>query len=93
MYTYMYLSIRPVLCGEALLKFAMGTCVRGSNAQIADSVSDRQYGAGRSGGAGQEVAEVRAAAAAESRLACRRDVLAYSQTCLLSLCPLRVLHD
>ena len=56
-------TIRPVLCGEALLKFAMGTCVRGANAQVAEAVGDRQFGAGRSGGAGQEIAEVRAAAA------------------------------
>ena len=53
-----------MLCGEALLKFAIGTCVRASGPQIANAVSDRQYGVGRPSGAPQEVAEVRAAATA-----------------------------
>jgi hypothetical protein len=55
-------SMRPVLCSEALLKFAMGTCVRGANCQIVSAAVSRQYAAGRSSGAALEVAEVRAAA-------------------------------
>ena len=57
-------SVRPVLCGEALLKLAMGVCVRGAGVQVEQAVGPRQFGAGRSGGASLEISEVRAAAKA-----------------------------
>ena len=57
-------AVRPVLCCEALLKFAMGVCVRGSGKQTAAGVGDFQFGAGREGGAHAEIAQVRAAARA-----------------------------
>ena len=55
--------MRPILCSEALLKFAMGTCVCGSEAQITCAVGSRQYGAGKRSGSALEIAEIRAAAA------------------------------
>ena len=54
--------MRPVLCSEALLKFAMGACVKCAWGQIQDAVGERQYGAGKRSGSTLEVAEVRAAA-------------------------------
>ena len=57
-------AIRPILCAEAPLKFAMCVLVLGSGVQLAEAVGPDQYGAGRQGGAELEVAEVRAAAAA-----------------------------
>ena len=57
-------KIRPVLCSEAMLKFAMGVCVRGAENQIQAAVGEDQFGAGRSAGAAMEVAQVRAAAEA-----------------------------
>ena len=56
-------AIRPVLCCECLLKFAMGVCVSACGCKVQEAVGDCQYGAGRRGGAELEVAEVRAAAA------------------------------
>ena len=55
-------DVRPVLCGEALLKFAMGCCVQDNAAAIAMGVGEHQFGAGRAGGASLEVSQVRAAA-------------------------------
>ena len=37
-------AIRPVLCGEGLLKFAMGVCVRGSLQQVRAAVGAHQFG-------------------------------------------------
>ena len=47
---------------EALLKFAVGTTVRRVDPQSANAMGDRQFGAGRRGGAALEIAELRAAA-------------------------------
>ena len=55
-------DVRPILCAEALLKFAVGTCIRTADAQLAAAMGERQFGAGRVGGAYQEIGEVRAAA-------------------------------
>ena len=55
------LSVRPVLCGEALLKFAMGVCVLGSSRQVLAAVGPSQHGVG--GNPEQIVGQVRAAAA------------------------------
>ena len=55
-------DVRPILCAEALLKLAVGISVKGADRQISAAVGPSQYGAGRSGGASLEVAEVRAAA-------------------------------
>ena len=57
-------KIRPVLCGEVLLKLAMGIISRGAEKQLGVGFGPRQFGAGRAAGAASEVAEVRAAAAA-----------------------------
>ena len=54
-------SVRPVVCGEALLKFAMGVCVLGSERQIQAAVGQNQHGVG--GSPEQVVSQVRAAAA------------------------------
>ena len=54
-------SVRPVLCGEALLKFAMGVCVLGSEKQIQAAVGPKQYGV--NGNPEQVINQVRAAAA------------------------------
>ena len=56
-------AVRPVLCGEAYTKFAMGVCVAGAGMQVNAAVGDRQFGCGRAGGAELEVGQVRAAAA------------------------------
>ena len=55
-------DIRPILCAEALLKYAVGTCIRSLDGPMAAAMGDRQFGAGRAGGAAQEIGEVRAAA-------------------------------
>ena len=57
-------KIRPVLCGEVLLKVAIGIASRAAEKQLGVGVGPRQFGAGRAAGAAAEVAEVRAAAAA-----------------------------
>ena len=56
-------AVRPIVCGEALLKFAVGTVVHSVQPVIERGVGERQFGAGRACGASREVAEVRAAAA------------------------------
>ena len=56
------IDVRPILCAEALLKFAVGTTVRRVDPQLANAMGDRQFGAGRRGGAALEIAELRAAA-------------------------------
>ena len=55
-------KIRPILSSESLVKLAIGALISGLQSHIADACGARQYGAGRSGGATLEVAEVRAAA-------------------------------
>ena len=55
-------DIRPILCAEALLKFAVGTAIRRVDAQLANAMGDRQFCAGRRGGAALEIGEIRAAA-------------------------------
>ena len=57
-------GVRPILCGEPLLKFAMAVCVHAVQPGIAAAVGPRQFGAGASAGAEREIAEVRAAAEA-----------------------------
>ena len=54
-------DVRPILCAEALLKFAVGTAVRRVDNQLATAMGDRQFGAGRRGGAALEIGELRAA--------------------------------
>ena len=56
-------AVRPVLCGEALLKFAVACAVQVATPGIHHACGDFQYGAGRAGGASLEVAEVRAESA------------------------------
>ena len=58
-------SIRPILCAEALLKLAVGIGIRIADRQLSAAYGDSQFGAGRRGGAEKEVAEVRAAASLE----------------------------
>ena len=53
--------IRPILQSEALLKFAIGCCAKGCSVELMQGAGQRQFGAGRLGGATLEVAEVRAA--------------------------------
>ena len=36
-------SVRPILCGEALYKFALAVCVTGSAPQVAEAVGPWQY--------------------------------------------------
>ena len=55
-------DIRPILCAEALLKFAVGTAIRRADRQLAAAMGERQFGAGRPGGAAMEIGEIRAAA-------------------------------
>ena len=55
------IDVRPILCAEALLKFAVGVCIRTADRALANAVGERQFGGGRRGGVFQEVAEVRAA--------------------------------
>ena len=55
-------DIRPILCAEALLKYAVGTCIRKADRALGQAMGDRQFGAGRLGGASQEISEVCAAA-------------------------------
>ena len=55
------MAVRPILCGEALLKFAMGVCVLGAEKQIQKIAGRSQFGIGNN--PEQLVAQVRAAAA------------------------------
>jgi hypothetical protein len=56
-------SVHPILQSEALLKFAFGCCAKGCRVELERGAGERQYGAGRPGGAALEIAEIRAAAA------------------------------
>ena len=56
------IDLRPILCGEALLKFAVGSSVKAAGHQLAEGVGKLQFGAGTAGGAAAEVHQVRAAA-------------------------------
>ena len=49
------------MCSEALLKYGVGTSIRRIDSTLANAFGDRQFGAGRRGGAALEVAELRAA--------------------------------
>ena len=55
-------SVRPVLCSEALVKFATGTVVAAADKELHRAMGLRQFGGGRAGGAALEVDQVRAAA-------------------------------
>ena len=55
-------GVRPVLCAEALLKFAVACCVQGASPAIRHAVDEHQLGAGKSGGASLKASQVRAAA-------------------------------
>ena len=55
-------DICPILCSEALLKFAISCTVSAAGFEIARGVGTCQYGAGMRGGASRKVAEARAAA-------------------------------
>jgi len=55
-------AVRPILCAECLLKFAMGVLVKGASPQICEGVGPHKYGAGRCSGAHDEVNRVRSAA-------------------------------
>ena len=56
-------TVRPILCTEALVKFAFGIVAFSARAQIEVAAGQYQYGAGRPAGAENEIAEIRAAAA------------------------------
>ena len=55
------LAVRPVICGEALFKFAMAACFAACNKQIARGLGRDQFGSRKQDGAGQMVAQVSAA--------------------------------
>ena len=55
------ISVRPVICGEALFKFAMAVCFAACSKQIARGLGRDQYGSRKQDGAGQMVAQVSAA--------------------------------
>ena len=54
------MGVRPVLCGEALYKFASACAVYAATRSLALAVGDAQYGAGKPGGAALELGEVQA---------------------------------
>ena len=54
-------SVRPIMCTEALVKFAFGIVATAAKAHIDIAVGPHQYGAGRPAGAENEIAELRAA--------------------------------
>ena len=56
------IDIRPILCAEPLLKYAVGTCIRKVDKLVSAAMGDRQCGAGRRRGTSQEIGEIRAAA-------------------------------
>ena len=53
-------GVRPVMCGEALFKFASACSVYAATRCLAVAVGDHQYGAGKSGGAALELADIQA---------------------------------
>ena len=53
-------GIRPVMCGEALYKFASACVILTVSRNLATAMGDHQYGAGRSGGAALQLAHVQA---------------------------------
>jgi hypothetical protein len=53
-------SIRPVICGEALMKYAMAAAMTTLLPRLGSAFGPHQYGAGRAGGAERELYEVRA---------------------------------
>ena len=57
-------GLRPVMCGEALFKFAAACTIFSATRSIQAAVGDFQYGASRSGGAALQLAEVHAEIAA-----------------------------
>lgn len=62
-------KIRPVICAEVLLKIPIGALVQELQTAIEDACGPRQYGAGRSGGASIQIAEVRTAARLRPQMA------------------------
>ena len=59
------IGIRPLMCGEALYKYASACTVYAATRSVALAVGDRQYGAGRAGGAALELADIQAETRAE----------------------------
>ena len=55
-------GLRPVMCGEALFKYAAACAIYAATRSIQAAVGYFQYGAGRSGGAALQLAEVQAEA-------------------------------
>jgi len=53
-------SIRPVICSEALMKYAVAAAMTAMLPRMGAAFGPRQYGAGRAGGAERELYEVRA---------------------------------
>ena len=53
-------GVRPVMCGEALFKYAAACAIFAATRSIQAAVGDFQYGAVRSGGAALQLAEVHA---------------------------------
>ena len=51
-------GIRPVMCGEALYKYAAACAVFSATRSILAALGQSQYGAGRSGGASLQLAEI-----------------------------------
>ena len=58
-------DIRPVMCGEALYKFASSCTIFVISRSLTAAMGDHQYGAGRSGGAALELAHVQAEVSAQ----------------------------
>ena len=54
-------TVRPIMCTEALVKFAFGIVAASAKAQIEVAAGPYQFGAGRPAGAEHEIAEIRAA--------------------------------
>jgi hypothetical protein len=53
-------SIRPVICSEALMKYAVAAAMTAMLPRMGAAFGPHQYGAGRAGGAERELYEVRA---------------------------------
>ena len=54
-------SIRPVICGEALYKFAMAVCFSACSKAVSKALGPDQFGSRKQDGAGQMVSQVGAA--------------------------------
>ena len=54
------IGIRPIMCGEALYKYASACSVYAATRSIALAVGEHQYGAGKTGGTVLELADIQA---------------------------------